>query len=39
MEFKDILKEHTDAVETQISALNKDERTGPDPDTFNYVPA
>ncbi len=22
-----------------ISALNKDERTGPDPDTFDYVPA
>jgi 2,5-diketo-D-gluconate reductase A len=24
---------------TEITALNRDERTGPDPDTFNYVPA
>jgi 2,5-diketo-D-gluconate reductase A len=23
---------------TDITALNRDERTGPDPDTFNYVP-
>ncbi|WP_243469727.1 aldo/keto reductase [Klenkia marina] len=23
---------------TAISALNRDERTGPDPDTFNYIP-
>ena len=22
-----------------ISSLNKDERTGPDPDTFDYVPS
>jgi hypothetical protein len=22
----------------RISALNKDERTGPDPDVFDYVP-
>jgi 2,5-diketo-D-gluconate reductase A len=22
----------------QISDLNRDERTGPDPDTFDYVP-
>ncbi|MFI7589330.1 aldo/keto reductase [Spongisporangium articulatum] len=30
--------ELTDADVTSISALNKDERTGPDPDTFAYVP-
>jgi hypothetical protein len=23
---------------TDITELNRDERTGPDPDTFNYVP-
>jgi 2,5-diketo-D-gluconate reductase A len=23
----------------EITALNRDERTGPDPDTFNYIPA
>ncbi|MEU2349639.1 aldo/keto reductase [Modestobacter sp. NPDC049651] len=23
----------------EISALNRDERTGPDPDTFNYIPS
>jgi 2,5-diketo-D-gluconate reductase A len=28
-----------DADMGDISALNKDERTGPDPDQFNYVPA
>jgi 2,5-diketo-D-gluconate reductase A len=22
-----------------ISGLNRDERTGPDPDTFNYIPS
>ena len=24
---------------TDISTLNRDERTGPDPDTFNYIPS
>ena len=28
---------HNDEID-QISALNRDERIGPDPDTFNYVP-
>ena len=31
--------ELTDTDMVDISALNRDERTGPDPDTFNYVPA
>ncbi|KLU11387.1 MULTISPECIES: aldo/keto reductase [Kocuria] len=31
--------ELTDADIQAITALNKDERTGPDPDTFDYVPA
>jgi 2,5-diketo-D-gluconate reductase A len=30
--------ELSDADVSLISALNKDERTGPDPDTFDYVP-
>jgi 2,5-diketo-D-gluconate reductase A len=30
--------ELTDADMTDITALNRNERTGPDPDTFNYVP-
>ena len=30
--------ELTDDDVAQISALNRDERTGPDPDVFNYVP-
>ncbi len=30
--------ELTDADMADITALNKDERTGPDPDTFNYIP-
>jgi 2,5-diketo-D-gluconate reductase A len=30
--------ELSDADISVISALNKDERTGPDPDTFDYVP-
>ena len=30
--------ELTDADMARISALNRDERTGPDPDVFNYVP-
>ncbi|MGT2425436.1 aldo/keto reductase [Amnibacterium kyonggiense] len=31
--------ELSDADVSDISALNKDERTGPDPDHFNYIPA
>jgi 2,5-diketo-D-gluconate reductase A len=31
--------ELTDADMGDITALNKDERTGPDPDTFNYIPS
>ena len=31
--------ELTDTDMVDISALNRDERTGPDPDAFNYVPA
>jgi 2,5-diketo-D-gluconate reductase A len=31
--------ELTDADMTDITTLNKDERTGPDPDTFNYIPS
>jgi 2,5-diketo-D-gluconate reductase A len=31
--------ELSDADVSDISALNKDERTGPDPDTFNYIPS
>ena len=31
--------ELTDADIQAITALNKDHRTGPDPDTFDYVPA
>ncbi|MGX5358150.1 aldo/keto reductase [Kocuria sp. KH4] len=31
--------ELTDADVQAITALNKDRRTGPDPDTFDYVPA
>ncbi|MGQ1838676.1 aldo/keto reductase [Kocuria turfanensis] len=31
--------ELTDADVQAITALNKDHRTGPDPDTFDYVPA
>ncbi|HEV7624434.1 MAG TPA: aldo/keto reductase [Amnibacterium sp.] len=31
--------ELTDADMSDITALNKDERTGPDPDTFNYIPS
>ncbi len=31
--------ELTDTDLVDIGALNRDERTGPDPDTFNYVPA
>jgi 2,5-diketo-D-gluconate reductase A len=27
-----------DADMTAISALNRDERTGPDPDTFDLIP-
>jgi 2,5-diketo-D-gluconate reductase A len=30
--------ELSDADLSDISALNKDERTGPDPDKFNYIP-
>ena len=30
--------ELSDADVSSISALNKDQRTGPDPDTFDYVP-
>ncbi len=30
--------ELTDADVTAITALNKDERTGPNPDEFNYIP-
>ncbi|GAA2750282.1 aldo/keto reductase [Amnibacterium kyonggiense] len=30
--------ELSDADVSDISALNKDERTGPDPDKFNYIP-
>jgi 2,5-diketo-D-gluconate reductase A len=30
--------ELSDADMSDISALNKDERTGPDPDHFNYIP-
>jgi len=30
--------ELTDADLALISALNKDERTGPNPDEFNYIP-
>ncbi len=31
--------ELTDEDVTAISSLNRDERTGPDPDTFNYIPS
>jgi len=31
--------ELSDADMGDITALNKDERTGPDPDTFNYIPS
>ncbi|GGL99831.1 aldo/keto reductase [Nakamurella endophytica] len=31
--------ELSDAQMGQISALNKDERTGPNPDEFNYIPS
>jgi 2,5-diketo-D-gluconate reductase A len=31
--------ELTDADVSDISALNRDERTGPDPDTFDYIPS
>jgi 2,5-diketo-D-gluconate reductase A len=31
--------ELTDADMRDITALNRDERTGPDPDTFNYIPS
>ena len=31
--------ELTDADMADITALNKNERTGPDPDTFNYIPS
>ena len=31
--------ELADADMSDITALNKDERTGPDPDTFNYIPS
>jgi 2,5-diketo-D-gluconate reductase A len=31
--------ELSDADQSDISALNRDERTGPDPDTFNYIPS
>ncbi|MDQ1512588.1 MAG: 2,5-diketo-D-gluconate reductase [Microbacteriaceae bacterium] len=31
--------ELTDADVSDITALNRDERTGPDPDTFNYIPS
>jgi 2,5-diketo-D-gluconate reductase A len=31
--------ELNDADMSDITALNKDERTGPDPDTFNYIPS
>jgi 2,5-diketo-D-gluconate reductase A len=31
--------ELTDADMGDITALNKDERTGPDPDTFNHIPS
>jgi len=31
--------ELTDADMADITALNRDERTGPDPDTFNYIPS
>jgi 2,5-diketo-D-gluconate reductase A len=31
--------ELSDADMSDITALNKDERTGPDPDTFNYIPS
>ena len=31
--------ELTDADIQAVTALNKDHRTGPDPDTFDYVPA
>jgi 2,5-diketo-D-gluconate reductase A len=31
--------ELSDADMGDISALNRDERTGPDPDTFNYIPS
>lgn len=30
--------ELTDADVTDITALNRDERTGPDPDTFDFIP-
>jgi 2,5-diketo-D-gluconate reductase A len=29
----------SDADMSDITALNRDERTGPDPDHFNYIPA
>jgi 2,5-diketo-D-gluconate reductase A len=28
----------SDADMADITALNRNERTGPDPDTFNYIP-
>ena len=31
--------ELSDADMSDISALNRDERTGPDPDVFNYIPS
>jgi 2,5-diketo-D-gluconate reductase A len=31
--------ELTDADMSDITGLNRDERTGPDPDTFNYIPS
>ncbi|MDH2443270.1 aldo/keto reductase [Amnibacterium sp. CER49] len=31
--------ELSDADMSDITALNRDERTGPDPDTFNYIPS
>ena len=31
--------ELTDADMTDITALNRNERTGPDPDAFNYIPS
>ncbi len=31
--------ELNDADMSDITAMNKDERTGPDPDTFNYIPS
>jgi 2,5-diketo-D-gluconate reductase A len=31
--------ELSDADMSDITALNRDERTGPDPDTFDYIPS